>query len=103
MRTDQGAAQMNHCPHDTSIPMDSEMNPTATRFCAAAVLMPMFQMDTDWAAAMTRRAPRREFLARPKAATMPNRIGTTAPARAEAEGTKNARTIEMTMAPSTTG
>ena len=37
----------------------------------------------------------------PNAATMPRRIGTTAPARAVADGTKNARMIEITIAPAT--
>ena len=42
-----------------------------------------------------------EFTESPKAATMPSRMGTTAPARAVADGTKNARMIEMTIEPTT--
>ena len=77
------------------------MNPTATRFCAAAVLIPTFQMDTACVAVMTSSAASFDYLARPNAATMPMRIGTTAPARAVAEGTKNAKIIEITIAPMT--
>ena len=77
------------------------MKPTATRFCAAAVLIPTFQMDTACVAVMTRSAASFDSFSRPNAATMPMRIGTTAPARAVADGTKKARMIEMTIAPMT--
>ena len=77
------------------------MNPMATMFCAAAVLIPTFQMDTACAAVITSRAASLESFGRPKATTMPMRMGTTAPARAVAEGTKKARRVEMMMAPAT--
>ena len=59
----------------------------------------MFQIEIDCAAVMTMSAPSRDSVGSPKAATMPMRIGTTAPARAVADGTKKARTIEMMIAP----
>ena len=48
---------------------------------------------------MTSNAPSRLFVGNPNAATIPSKIGTTAPARAVALGTKNAKTIDTTMEP----
>ena len=54
----------------------------------------MFQIETDWTAVMTSNAPRRLLCGNPNAATIPSKIGTTAPARAVALGIKKARTID---------
>jgi hypothetical protein len=40
--TDHGAAAMNQGPQAMFSPKASSMKPVATRFCAAAVLMPIF-------------------------------------------------------------
>ena len=61
--------------------------------------MPTFQMDTACTAVMTSREAIFEFVDKPKAATIPKRIGTTAPARAVADGTKNASSVAMAIAP----
>ena len=101
MIIDQGAAYKNQVLHAMDTPNSFSMKPRATIFCAAPVLIPMFQMETDWTAVMTSNAPSRLLCGNPNAATIPSRIGTTAPARAVALGTKNANTIETRMAPKT--
>ena len=75
------------------------MKPMATMFCAAAVLMPTFQMlavCTVVIISMPAKAPR---LLTPKAAMMPSVIGTRQATRAVVEGTMNAITKPTRMAP----
>lgn len=42
--TAYGAAAMNHSAHEIVAPSCFSIKPNATMFCAAAVLMPMFQI-----------------------------------------------------------
>ena len=77
------------------------MKPTATMFCAAAVLMPTFQMLTACTVVIISRPAKRLFLSTPKARMMPIMIGITAAARAVALGTMNASTVDTTIAPIT--
>ena len=58
-------------------------------------------MDTACTAVITSREASLLSLLILKAAIIPNKIGTTAPARAVAEGTKKAKTIDTTIAPIT--
>lgn len=60
----------------------------ATIFCAAAVLIPIFQMETACTEVIINNAAKRLSLETLNAAIIPNKIGTTAPARAVADGTK---------------
>ena len=99
MTAAHGAPHTNHSSHVIWRPIWSWMKPTATRFWAAEVMMPMFQMEMACAAVMTSRALSFESVGMPKAATRPMRIGTTAPARAVADGTKKDRMIVMTIVP----
>src|SRR5699024_303588 len=98
---DQGAAYKNHSPHEMSTPIVSPIKLTATKLCAAAVLIPMFQIDTACTAVMTKRAASLLSLEMLNAVIIPIKIGITAPARAVADGTKNARIIETTILPIT--
>ncbi len=78
------------------------MNPMATMFCAAAVLMPTFQMlavCTVVIISMLAKAPR---LLTPKAAMMPSVIGTRQATRAVVDGTMKAITKPTRMVPITT-
>src|SRR6266498_1918051 len=77
------------------------MKPTATMFCAAAVLMPTFQMLTVWTVVIIRSPASRLFLSTPKARMTPMMIGITAAARAVALGTRKASTVDTTIAPIT--
>ena len=73
----------------------------ATIFCAAAVLIPIFQIDTACTDVIIRSDASLLSLLTLKAAIIPSKMGTTAPARAVAEGTKKANTIDTKIAPIT--
>src|SRR5664279_408778 len=78
------------------------IKPMATMFCAAAVLMPTFQMlavCTVVIISMLAKAPR---LLTPKAAMMPSVMGTGQATRAVVEGTMKAMTKPTKMVPITT-
>ena len=78
------------------------MKPTATMFCAAAVLMPTFQMLAVCVVviiSMLANAPR---LLTPNAAMMPSMIGTMQETRAVVDGTMNASTKPTRIEPMTT-
>ena len=60
----------------------------ATIFCAAAVLIPIFQIDTACTDVIIKSDASLLSLLTLKAAIIPSKMGTTAPARAVAEGTK---------------
>ena len=65
------------------------------------ILMPMFQIETACVAVITNNAASLLSFDKPNAATIPKRIGTTAPARAVALGTTNANAIATKIAPKT--
>ena len=73
----------------------------ATIFCAAAVLIPIFHIETACTAVIINNEASLLSLLTLNAAIIPSNIGTTAPARAVADGTKNARTIDTKIAPMT--
>lgn len=81
---------------------DFSMKPMATMFCAAAVLMPTFQMDAACAVVIISRPAKRERLSTPKARMMPMMIGTMQATRAVVEGTRKASTMPTRIAPITT-
>ena len=78
------------------------MKPTATMFCAAAVLMPTFQMLAVWVVVIINMPAKAPFLSTPKAAMMPSMIGTRHDTRAVVDGTRNARTIPTSIEPAMT-
>ena len=97
-----GPAAISHSSQVMVLPNVFSMKPTATMFCAAAVLMPTFQMlavCTVVIISMLAKAPR---LLTPKAAMMPSVIGTRQATRAVVDGTMSAITKPTRMVPTTT-
>src|SRR5699024_6499470 len=90
--TAHGAAYKNHDPQEISIPNSDSINPNQTIFLAAAVLIPIFQMEIDCTAVIISNADSLLSFAKPNAAVIPIKIGTNVPARAVALGTNNAST-----------
>ena len=78
------------------------MKPIATMFCAAAVLMPTFQMLAVCTVVIISMPANAPFLLTPNAAMMPSMIGTRQATRAVVEGTRNAITKPTRIAPTTT-
>jgi hypothetical protein len=78
------------------------MKPTASMFCAAAVLMPTFQMLAVCTVVIMSMPAKALFLLTPKAAMMPSVIGTRQATRAVVEGTRKAITKPTRMVPITT-
>ena len=64
------------------------MKPIATMFCAAAVLMPTFQMLAVCTVVIISMPAKAPFLLTPKAAMMPSVIGTRQATRAVVDGTR---------------
>ena len=87
-----GAAATNHSNQVTVLPSCFSMKPIATIFCAAAVLIPIFQILAACTVAIMSNAANRLLRFSPKAAMMPSTIGARHPTRAVVLGTKNART-----------
>ena len=75
------------------------MKPIATMFCAAAVLMPTFQMLAVCIVVIMSMPANALFLLTPKAAMMPSMMGTRQATRAVVEGTRNAITKPTRMVP----
>ena len=75
------------------------MKPIATMFCAAAVLMPTFQMLAVCVVVIISMLAKAPFLLTPKAAMMPSVIGTRQATRAVVEGTRNAITKPTRIVP----
>ena len=78
------------------------MKPIATMFCAAAVLMPTFQMLAACTVVIISMPAKALRLSTPKATMMPSMIGTRQATRAVVEGTRNASTKPTRMVPITT-
>ncbi len=78
------------------------MKPMATMFCAAAVLMPTFQMLAVCVVVIISMPANALFLLMPKAAMMPSMIGTRQDTRAVVEGTRKASTMPTSMEPAST-
>ncbi len=78
------------------------MNPTATMFCAAAVLIPTFQMLAVCVVVIINMPAKAPFLSTPNAAMMPSMIGTRQDTRAVVDGTRKASTIPTSMEPAMT-
>ena len=74
------------------LPNAFSMKPMATMFCAAAVLMPTFQMLAVCTVVIISMLAKAPFRFTPKAAMMPSVIGTRQATRAVVEGTRNAIT-----------
>ncbi|MNF98517.1 hypothetical protein D3C84_813790 [compost metagenome] len=100
MITAHGAPAISQSIHDTRAPSILSMKPTVSRFCAAAVWMPMFQMLVPWATMIMIPAAMLERLSTPNAAITPIMIGTTQALRAVALGTTRLSRIVTTTAPS---
>ena len=98
----KGAAAMNHSSQVMDFCSVFSMKPTATMFCAAAVLMPTFQMLAVCTVVIISMPAKAPFLLTPNAAMMPSMIGTRQATRAVVEGTRNAITKPTRMAPTTT-
>ena len=78
------------------------MKPIATMFCAAAVLMPTFQMLAVCTVVIISMLANAPFRLTPKAAMMPSVIGTRQATRAVVDGTRKAMTKPTRMVPMTT-
>ncbi|MOA02369.1 hypothetical protein D3C78_1218170 [compost metagenome] len=78
------------------------MKPVVSRFCAAEVWMPTFQMLVAWATRIISPPAKAERLSTPKAAITPSMIGTTQATRAVALGTMKLSSTVTTMAPNST-
>jgi hypothetical protein len=78
------------------------MNPIATMFCAAAVLIPTFQMLAVCTVVIISMLAKAPFRLTPKAAMMPSVIGTRHATRAVVDGTRNAMTKPTRIVPITT-
>lgn len=98
--SDQGTPAISQSDHATRSPSILSMKPTVSRFCAAAVWMPTFQMLVAWATMIMMPAAMLERLSTPKAAITPSMMGTTAALRAVALGTTRLSTMVTAMAPS---
>jgi hypothetical protein len=98
----KGAAAMNHSSQVMDFCRVFSMNPTATMFCAAAVLMPTFQMLAVCTAVIISMPAKAPFLLTPNAEMMPSMIGTRQATRAVVEGTRKAITKPTRIAPTTT-
>ena len=102
IRTANGPAAISQSSQVMVLPNAFSIKPIATMFCAAAVLMPTFQMlavCTVVIISMPAKAPR---LLTPKAEMMPSVIGTRQATRAVVEGTISAITKPTRMVPITT-
>ena len=102
IRIAQGAAAINQSSQVIVTLSVFSMKPIATMFCAAAVLMPTFQIDADCAVAIIRMPARRDFRSTPKARMMPIIIGTRQATRAVVLGTRNDSTMPTRIAPIST-
>ncbi len=78
------------------------MKPMATMFCAAAVLMPTFQMLAVWTVVIISMLAKAPFLLTPNAAMIPSVIGTRQATRAVVDGTRKAMTKPTRIVPITT-
>ena len=97
--TANGAAAMNHSSQVMVLQNAFSMKPIATMFCAAAVLMPTFQMLAVCIVVIISMPAKAPVLSTPKAAMMPSVIGTRQATRAVVEGTISAITNPTRMAP----
>ncbi len=95
----QGAPAISHSIQLIRAPSSLSMKPTSSRFCAAAVWMPMFQMLVPWATMIIIPAAKLERLSTPNAAMMPIMIGTTQALRAVALGTTRLSRMVTRMVP----
>ena len=102
MMTANGAAAMNQSSQLIVVPSCFSMKPSATMFCAAAVLMPTFQMLSACATAISMMAANLLLRGTPKTAMMPMTIGTMHETRAVVLGTKKLRTKPTQMTPANT-
>ena len=102
IRIANGAAAISQSSQVIVVFSILSMNPTATMFCAAAVLMPTFQMLAVCVVVIISMPAKALFLPTPKAAMMPSMIGTRHDTRAVVEGTRNASTIPTSIEPATT-
>ena len=92
---------MNHSIHVIVAWNCFSVKPMATKFCAAAVLMPMFQTLAVCAAAITSRPANRLRLSTLKARMKPIMMGTRQATLAVVLGTMNDSRKPTTMAPIT--
>ncbi|MNQ33207.1 hypothetical protein D3C85_466300 [compost metagenome] len=99
MISDHGAPAISQSDHATRSPSIFSMKPTVSRFCAAAVWIPTFQMLVACATMIMMPAAMFERLSTPKAAMTPIMIGTTAALRAVALGTTRLSTIVTAIHP----
>ena len=102
IRMANGAAAISHSSHVMVLPNAFSMKPIATMFCAAAVLMPTFQMLAVCTVVIISMPAKAPFLLTPKAAMMPSVIGTRQATRAVVDGTSNAITKPTRIVPITT-
>ena len=102
IRIANGAAAISQSSQVIVVLSIRSMNPTATMFCAAAVLIPTFQMLAVCVVVIMSMPAKALFLLTPKAAMMPSMIGTRHDTRAVVEGTRNASTIPTSIDPATT-
>ena len=100
--TANGAAATNHSSQVIDCFSVFSMNPIATMFWAAAVLMPTFQIEAVCAVVIISSPAKRLRLSTPNARMIPMMIGTRQATRAVVLGTKNERTIPTRIAPITT-
>lgn len=92
---------MNHSVQVMVVPNCFSRKPTATMFCAAAVLMPTFHTLAVCAAVMTSKAAKRLRLSTLKARMKPIMMGIRQATRAVVLGTMNDNRKPTTMAPMT--
>ena len=102
MRTAKGAAATNHSSQVMDFWRVLSMKPIATMFCAAAVLIPTFQILAVCVVVIISMPANAPFLLTPKAVMMPSVMGTRQATRAVVEGTKNAMTNPTRIAPTMT-
>ena len=92
---------MNHSSQLMSLPKTCWIKPMATIFCAAAVLIPIFQRLSACATAIMRTPAKVLPFSRPKARMMPMTIGTMQETRAVVDGTKKLRRKPTKITPMT--
>src|SRR5579885_845988 len=97
-----GAAATSHSSQVIVVCSVFSIKPTATMFCAAAVLMPTFQMLAVCTVVIISMPAKAPFRLTPKAAMMPSVIGTRQDTRAVVDGTRKAMTKPTRIVPITT-
>ena len=102
MRMENGAAAISQSSQVIDLPSCFSMKPIATMFCAAAVLMPTFQMLAVCAVVIISMPANALVLLTPNAAMMPSMIGTRQETRAVVLGTMKASTMPTSIDPMTT-